>query len=571
MYRATPVITEVDFIHGDCVPIMLGMKPGSVDVCCTSPPYNLGIKYSQHMDEMAVDDYLAWAGEWKRAIWQVLAKDGSFFLNIGSSPSSPLLPYHLVLEMARNFKLQNVFHWVKSISVETRAGETISAGHFKPINSKRFVTDCFVGETLVDTSEGFLPIERLAAMSAAGGVLPYAFSYDLEKNTPVLRKIQRAWQASKTHSLVEITTEKGIKLRCTPEHRFLLYDGTYLAAASLTTGVRLRKIPRIVNKQRGNRRVIRHYQTDVKFNRGGLVQARFVWEQINGPIPDGMDVHHKNEDTTDDRPSNLELLPNGPHSSLHHRGDGNGRFLPATTEDLVQVWEAVESQPKLTHKVGNSVTPTRWNRYIKLAGLQGRVPFAKSSGIQGKSWEAFSLEIESKRSEANDRVAHIRFINLPEAVPVYDLEVEGAHNFGVTNGSIHSIVVHNCHEFVFHFTKYGDVKLDRLAIGVEYADKSNIARRGHKQDKRCRGNNWFIPYETIQSRDKERPHPATFPSALPEQCIRLHGNISQLTVLDPFVGIGNSAVAALRCGVKRFIGIDVDEGYLETAKQLIKE
>jgi hypothetical protein len=58
------------------------------------------------------------------------------------------------------------------------------------------------------------------------------------------------------------------------------------------------------------------------------------------------------------------------------------------------------------------------------------------------------------------------------------------------------------HEAVFHFTKSGSVALDRLAVGVPFADKSNIARRGHKQDRRCAGNVWFIPYETVGPRPR---------------------------------------------------------------------
>jgi tRNA G10 N-methylase Trm11 len=38
-------------------------------------------------------------------------------------------------------------------------------------------------------------------------------------------------------------------------------------------------------------------------------------------------------------------------------------------------------------------------------------------------------------------------------------------------------------------------------------------------------------------------------------------------MLDPFLGIGNSAVAARRCGVKRFIGFEIDETYLTGAKR----
>jgi site-specific DNA-methyltransferase (adenine-specific) len=131
--------------------------------------------------------------------------------------------------------------------------------------------------------------------------------------------------------------------------------------------------------------------------------------------------------------------------------------------------------------------------------------------------------------------------------------------------------LNDCHEYVFHFTKSGRVELNRLALGVPYQDKSNIARWSHTsgKDLRCRGNTWFVPYETIQSREKERPHPATFPVQLAEWCIKLHGALRVRTMLDPFLGIGNSAVAAQRCGVKRFLGFEIDEAYLAEAKRRI--
>jgi DNA modification methylase len=36
-------------------------------------------------------------------------------------------------------------------------------------------------------------------------------------------------------------------------------------------------------------------------------------------------------------------------------------------------------------------------------------------------------------------------------------------------------------------------------------------------------------------------------------------------VLDPFLGIGNAAMAAHQCGVKQFTGIEIDEQYLGLA------
>jgi site-specific DNA-methyltransferase (adenine-specific) len=107
--------------------------------------------------------------------------------------------------------------------------------------------------------------------------------------------------------------------------------------------------------------------------------------------------------------------------------------------------------------------------------------------------------------------------------------------------------------------------LDRLALGVPYQDRSNVGRRRVAANGiRCRGNTWFIPYETIQRRDRDRPHPATFPSKLPEQCLRLHG-ISRIRVaIDPFTGLGNTAVACVRLGID-FIGAEIDESYLAQA------
>ena len=131
--------------------------------------------------------------------------------------------------------------------------------------------------------------------------------------------------------------------------------------------------------------------------------------------------------------------------------------------------------------------------------------------------------------------------------------------------------LNDCHEFVFHFTPAGDTTLDRLALGVPYQDQSNISRwRSAGGGVRCRGNTWFIPYETIQHRDRDRPHPASFPTRLPEQCLRLHGLDRIQVAMDPFTGLGSTAVACARLGVN-FIGSDLDETYLDAAVARVEQ
>ncbi|MEY2562113.1 MAG: hypothetical protein QOH88_306 [Verrucomicrobiota bacterium] len=262
-------MTSFDFRQGDCLEGMAEIAEATIDLVVTSPPYNLGIAYSRYSDRQDREGYLDWCYQWAAQVRRILKPDGSFFLNLGASPSNPLLPHELVLRLRDLFVLQNTIHWIKAITIENEEGVPVSRGHFKPISSPRYLNDC--------------------------------------------------------------------------------------------------------------------------------------------------------------------------------------------------------------------------------------------------------------------------------------------------------------HEYVFHLTPQGKTAIDRLALGVPYADKSNIARWGHTggTDRRCRGNTWFIPYKTIQRRDKERPHPATFPVELAANCIRLHGVRDELTMLDPFLGLGNSALAARECGVAKFIGFEIDQEYLAETKRRI--
>ena len=109
-------------------------------------------------------------------------------------------------------------------------------------------------------------------------------------------------------------------------------------------------------------------------------------------------------------------------------------------------------------------------------------------------------------------------------------------------------------EYIFHFTKTGNVKLKKRKIGVPYQDKSNIKRwKSGTENIRDRGNVWFIPYPTIQ---EGRPHPAVFPEKLPRLCIKLHGVKQDMLVYDPFMGIGNTALACIKLKVN-YLGTEI--------------
>jgi site-specific DNA-methyltransferase (adenine-specific) len=166
-------------------------------------------------------------------------------------------------------------------------------------------------------------------------------------------------------------------------------------------------------------------------------------------------------------------------------------------------------------------------------------------------------------------------------------------------------------EHLFHFTKTGSVKCDKLSVGVPYMHDSNLDNGSRmkgrmvkklgfqdqrdfyrnatpeqiemvessvsskldgkvKVDKRCKGNSWFVPYDTIQNRDKHRgSHPATYPVKLVEDCIKF-SNLESGILLDPFMGSGTSAISSLNQGLD-YIGYDIDGDYITFANDRIND
>jgi DNA modification methylase len=76
---------------------------------------------------------------------------------------------------------------------------------------------------------------------------------------------------------------------------------------------------------------------------------------------------------------------------------------------------------------------------------------------------------------------------------------------------------------------------------------------------------WQTPAESARRVN----HPAPFPVELPAKLIELHTFVDDL-VLDPFMGSGSTLVAAAQLG-RRYVGYDLDPGYVELARARVDE
>ncbi len=80
-------------------------------------------------------------------------------------------------------------------------------------------------------------------------------------------------------------------------------------------------------------------------------------------------------------------------------------------------------------------------------------------------------------------------------------------------------------------------------------------------------NVWTVPPD-MAARKKYR-HPAPFPVEIPTRIMKLYGQIDDL-ILDPFGGVGSTALAAELCG-RKYVSVDIDQDYTKTAEARVIE
>ena len=116
-------------------------------------------------------------------------------------------------------------------------------------------------------------------------------------------------------------------------------------------------------------------------------------------------------------------------------------------------------------------------------------------------------------------------------------------------------------EYVIHLSMCRAPKFDK---GVYRRLGANLGGRNTLYEGDKLSDVWVIPVSSGGD-----GHGAQFPMALPGRCIAISTDPGDV-VLDPFIGSGNAAVAALTLG-RRLVGVDVSQQYLDVAEAKIRE
>ncbi|MCK4661237.1 MAG: site-specific DNA-methyltransferase [Bacteroidales bacterium] len=117
-------------------------------------------------------------------------------------------------------------------------------------------------------------------------------------------------------------------------------------------------------------------------------------------------------------------------------------------------------------------------------------------------------------------------------------------------------ILRDIHEYILIFSK-GDYKRDRKK--VEKETKQNTISRDEFME-------WTKSIWTFNAESARKVgHPAPFPINLPHRLIQLYSFTTDI-ILDPFMGSGTTAIAALKSN-RNFVGFEINQEYIKLTEQ----
>jgi hypothetical protein len=190
---------------------------------------------------------------------------------------------------------------------------------------------CLTGDSIISTPYGDFTILQLLELQSSDdkcstlsqgcdnfppGKFP-VYCYDADKKSITIGKAHSVRKTGTQVPVVKVTLDDGQFIRCTPNHRFMLRDGSYVHAYDLKPGVSLMPFTIREMGREGHEYPYVYTMDKTKTKSGWRAQHLFNVENLVRQLESGEVVHHKDFDRRNNKVSNLEIMSEFDHSSLH--------------------------------------------------------------------------------------------------------------------------------------------------------------------------------------------------------------------------------------------------------------
>ena len=328
-------------------------------------------------------------------VQQVVGEAYSTFLEENPQAAKAIIAKCLTSARARDAarKARDLVIRKSALESLTLPGKLADCSERDPEKTELYIVEgdsaggCFAGDTQVALADGrALSFKEIIAEQAQGNE---HFCYTIRNDGTIgLERILHARQTRADAEVVRVTLDNGEILVCTPDHPFMLRDGSYKPAASLATGDSLMPLYRKLSDIQEPGITIDSYEmawdprSDLWLFTHTLADWYNRWTGVY-ELEAGDHCHHVDFDKRNNNPTNIQRLSKEQHLTIH-----------------------------------------RQHAYRTL----------RRPDVLEKSWAA----------RAGDAVAHynhkvISVERTADRMDVYDIEVPNSHNFALASG----VFVHN--------------------------------------------------------------------------------------------------------------------------------
>lgn len=263
---------------------------------------------------------------------------------------------------------------------------------------------CFAGDTLVALADGRnLSFAEIVAEQAQG---KEHFVYTIRHDGTV--GLERAIHARITkHNapVVRVTLDNGEAIVCTPDHRFMLRDGSYKAAASLTSADSLMPLYRKLSDKRETNITIDGYEmvwnakSDSWLFTHVLADWYNRWQEVYSETS-GDHCHHVDFDKRNNNPTNLWRLPREEHLALHREHAARTLHRPEVIEKGRVHRQSTEFRAMMSERMREPATR-------QILSEQAKAQWANDDYklFMGEQWREFYETNEDYRQRNREQLA----------------------------------------------------------------------------------------------------------------------------------------------------------------------
>lgn len=274
----------------------------------------------------------------------------------------------------------------------------------------RGTNPCVVGDTLVYVADGrgSVPIKKLVDESVDVPV----FCYD-NNGKVVVRTMRNPRLTGHSQQIYKVELDDGSTLRVTGNHKFLLSSGEYKEVINLVHGDSLN----IISKNEASfDNIIQNKNSDhdyawIENNVGKrLSEHRMIaaFHSNLDSIDPGLVVHHKDRNSLNNSPENLEIMTREDHIALHSQdmfGDGNP-MRRAKTKWSDEKWlEYSENMSKAVKEDLNGNYSGHTNDHLRSLALDLTKHLGRK--FNGAEWIMMAKEFGAPQSFSDWRKSHL--------------------------------------------------------------------------------------------------------------------------------------------------------------------